>query len=109
MDSQYFINPLDHAKDRAEKPYKHSFLETERMLSGLNCMLPGQGQHIHDHPNQDKFYLVLEGRGLFTVGDAEQECGEGMLILAPAGIPHGVENRSDERLSFLTVIAPFSM
>ena len=107
MDGAYFINPLDHTKERAEKPYKHSFLETERMLAGLNCVLPGQGQKIHKHPEQDKFYLVLEGKGLFTVGDTEQECGEGMLILAPAGIAHGVENRGSERLTFLTVIAPF--
>ncbi|MBK8045760.1 MAG: cupin domain-containing protein [Anaerolineales bacterium] len=49
----------------------------------------------------------MEGTGHFTVGDATRTCTAGELILAPAGVPHGVENRSDSRLSFLTVIAPF--
>ena len=43
----------------------------------------------------------------FTVGETEQICGPGMLILAPAGVPHGVTNTGEELLSFLTVIAPF--
>ena len=67
----------------------------------------GQSQPLHDHPDQDKFYLVLSGTGLFTVGDATKICGELELILAPAGIPHGVRNESDAMLTFLTVIAPF--
>ena len=68
------------------------------MLVGLNCLLPGQAQHLHDHPEQEKFYLVLEGSGHFTVGETTQECSAGMLIVAPAGVPHGVENR-DRRCS----------
>ena len=74
---------------------------------GLNCLLPGQAQHLHDHPEQDKFYLVVDGSGHFTVGEITQECGAGMLILAPAGVLHGVENRGQVLLSFLTAIAPF--
>ena len=104
---QYFLNPLDYAQERDEKAFKYSFLETERMLTGLNCLKPGQAQHIHDHPEQDKFYFVLDGEGYFTVGDESQSCGAGQLILAPAGVPHGVENRGKALLSFLTVIAPF--
>jgi quercetin dioxygenase-like cupin family protein len=107
MSTEYFLRPLEHAQGRSEKPFKHTFFQSSRLLAGLNCLLPGQQQHLHDHPEQDKFYLVLEGRGTFTVGDARQECDIGALILAPAGVPHGVENQSDHLLSFLTVIAPF--
>lgn len=105
--NDYFVRPLDHAEDRSEKPFKHTFFQSERLLTGLNCLLPGQQQKLHDHADQDKFYLVLEGRGLFTVGDASKTCGAGELILAPAGVVHGVENQGTERLTFLTVIAPF--
>lgn len=104
---QNFIRPMDHVQGRAEKPYKVTFLQTERMLAGLNCLLPGQGQPLHDHAAQDKFYLVLEGTGIFTVGTDARACAAGEMILCPAGVPHGVENRSGERLTFLTVIAPF--
>ena len=105
--SAYFIQPLDHARDGAGKPFKHTFFQSERLLAGLNCLLPGQAQPLHDHADQDKFYFVLEGAGAFTVGGETQFCTAGELILAPAGVPHGVENKSDSRLSFLTVIAPF--
>ena len=107
MTTNYFISPLEHVQERQEKPFKHTFLQSERLLTGLNCLLPGQSQRLHDHPDQDKFYFVLEGKGLFTAGEESQECGAGELILAPAAIPHGVVNESEERLCFLTVIAPF--
>ena len=105
--SDYFITPLEHVQGRAEKPFKHTFFQSERLLTGLNCLLPGQQQPIHDHAEQDKFYYVVAGTGRFTVGDAEKICGAGELILAPAGIEHGVENQGTELLAFITVIAPF--
>ena len=105
----YFTRALDHAGTREDKAYKHTLFQSERLLTGLNCLQPGQQQKIHDHPEQDKFYFVLAGAGLFTVGDQSQTCGEGELILAPAGIPHGVVNEGDELLTFMTVIAPFPM
>lgn len=106
--NRYFLTALDFAQGRAEKPFKHTFFQSPRLLTGLNCLLPGQAQPIHDHTEQDKFYFVLAGRGRFTVGEDSQECGPGTLVLAPAGVAHGVENREPELLSFLTVIAPFA-
>ena len=101
-----FIRPLDHAQTRDDKPFKTTFYLSERLLVGLNTLRPGQAQPLHDHVHQDKFYQVLEGEGVFTVGDESKTCGSGELILAPAGIVHGVENQSADLLSFLTVIAP---
>ena len=103
----HFIKPLNHVGVREEKPFKHTFFQSERLLTGLNSLQPGQEQPIHDHAEQDKFYYVLSGTGHFTVGEERQECVAGDLILAPAGIPHGVINVSDDALTFLTVIAPF--
>lgn len=107
MATTNFIHPLEQAQGRADKPYKATFFQSTRLLVGLNCLLPGQSQHLHDHPEQDKFYYVVEGNGLFTVGDEQQPCGPATLILAPAGVPHGVDNVGDQLLTFMTVIAPF--
>ncbi len=104
-----FINPMDYAQGRNDKPFKYSFLENERMLLGMNCLQPGQQQPLHDHADQDKFYFVLSGEGWFTVGDESRTCVAGELILCPAGVPHGVENRSDALLTILTVIAPWGV
>jgi len=107
MQNQYFINLLDHTGTRDDKAYKHTFFQSERLLTGLNCLQPGQRQHIHVHAEQDKFYLVLAGEGRFSVDGEEKICGPGELILAPSGVDHGVENQGDAMLTFITVIAPF--
>jgi quercetin dioxygenase-like cupin family protein len=104
--TSHFIRPLDHAQPQEDKPFKTTFHLSERLLVGLNTLRPGQAQALHDHAHQDKFYHVLAGEGVFTVGEETRTCGPGELILAPAGVAHGVENRSDDLLSFLTVIAP---
>ncbi len=101
-----FIKPLAQAASRAEKPFKHTLFQSSRLLVGLNCLDAGQRQGLHEHVRQDKFYLVLEGRGDFTVGEKTVTCGPGELIVAPAGIQHAVSNNGPERLSFITAIAP---
>ncbi|HMO55946.1 MAG TPA: cupin domain-containing protein [Roseiflexaceae bacterium] len=89
-----------------EKFFKATMFQSDRLLLGLNCLEPGQEQHIHTHAGQDKFYFVVEGTGHFTVGNEVQEAGAGMTIWAPADAPHGVINRGDQRLVLLVGIAP---
>lgn len=108
MTHHHFIRPLDHAQGNVDKPNKVTFLQNDRMLVGLNSLLPGQRQALHDHPAQEKFYYVLDGLGDFTVGDETRTCGPQELILCPAGAIHGVVNNGDTLLTFLTVIAPFT-
>ena len=102
----YFLNWQEHAGSLPEKFYKTTLWQGEHVMIGLNCLQPGQTQSVHAHQGADKFYLVLQGQGKFTVGDEESEAGEGMLVVAPAGIPHGVTNTASERLSLLVAIAP---
>lgn len=91
---------------KPEKFTKTTLFQSERLLLGLNCFEPGQTQAVHDHADQDKFYLVLEGEGEFTVGNEVQTVGVGGVVLAPAGVPHGVKNASAARLIIFMGIAP---
>lgn len=106
-DALYFLRVMDFVQPPGAKPLKHTFFQSERLLVGLNVLAPGQTQPLHEHADQDKFYYVVAGSGRFRVGDSEQTCGAGMLIVAPAGVAHGVANDGEELLTFLTVIAPF--
>ena len=90
---------------RPDKHYKATLYQSERLLLGLNCLEPGQEQHVHSHDDQDKFYFVLEGAGVFTVGTETQSAGPGVTVWAAAGVPHGVVNRGDARLVILMGIA----
>lgn len=103
---QYIAHYKDHIGFKAEKFYKTTLFQGQHLMVGLNCLKPGQVQSVHDHADQDKFYYVVEGVGLFTVGEEEIEADEGNVIWAKAGIPHGVANKSDNNLVILMGIAP---
>lgn len=95
-----------HTGSSPRKFFKATLFQSERLLLGLNCLEPGQEQHVHTHDGQDKFYFVVEGTGHFTVGDETREAGEGWTVWAPAGVPHGVANGGGRRLVLLVGIAP---
>lgn len=96
----------DYVGVREGKHFKDTLFNGTGMMIGINCLEPGQEQHVHDHPDQDKAYLVMEGRGLFNVGGVTETVGAGHVIWAEAGVPHGVRNDTDERLVLLIAIAP---
>ena len=102
----YFMNWREHSGSQPEKFYKTTLWQGEHVTVGLNCLEPQQTQGVHAHKGADKFYFVLEGRGRFTIGDVEQEASSGQLVIAPAGVSHGVRNTGSERLSLLVGIAP---
>lgn len=101
-----FANYRDYIGSRLGKFYKGTIFHGDQMMIGINCLEPGQVQSIHDHDDQDKIYIVMEGTGSFTVDNEIREAGPGQLIWAAAGIPHGVENRGRERLVVLVCMAP---
>lgn len=102
-----FTHYRDHVGTNAEKFYKATLFQGDHLLVGLNCLEPGQIQPVHDHSDQDKVYVVMEGQGRFTVGATVQDAGPGEVVWAAAGVPHGVENTDDsERLVVLICIAP---
>lgn len=102
----HFFDWRGHSGTQEEKFYKTTLWQSDNMLVGLNCLQPGQTQKTHAHDGADKFYVVLEGSGKFTVGDEQQYAETGSIVIAPAGIPHGVTNEGSERLSLLVAIAP---
>ena len=102
----HFLDWREHTGEAAEKFYKTTLWQGEHVMIGLNCLETGQTQRAHAHAGADKFYFVLEGRGRFTVGDEEREALTGALVVAPAGVEHGVTNTGETRLSLLISIAP---
>jgi len=102
----YFLNWPDYQGSQTEKFYKTALWQGQHVTIGLNCLEPLQTQPVHAHAAADKFYFVLQGRGAFTVGDEEKLVESGTIVVAPAGISHGVTNSGNERLSLLVAIAP---
>ncbi len=95
-----------HTGAREDKHFKATLFEGDHLMVGVNCLEPGQEQHTHTHESADKVYIVMEGEGVFILGEAEQTAGPGSVVWAPAGVPHGVRNAGSERLTLLVGIAP---
>lgn len=96
----------EHTGVREGKHYKATLYEGEYLMVGINCLEPGQVQPVHAHADADKVYVVLEGEGLFTVGEDTVSARQGTVVWAPARAPHGVENRGEARLTLLVGISP---
>ena len=95
----------EQARFSATKMTKIDCFRSDRLLVGLNCFEPGQGQPVHAHAGADKFYFVVSGKARFILGDRTLDARAGDLVLAPAGVPHGVE-RALEPTVLLVAIAP---
>jgi quercetin dioxygenase-like cupin family protein len=100
------INLSDYQKFSNEKMKKNNIFQTARFFCDIYCFEPGQEQKGHIHGEQDKVYLVLEGKGTFQVGDEKQILGPGDGTIAPAGEEHGVRNHTNACLKVLVFVAP---
>ena len=100
------INISDYQKFSQEKMKKNNIFQSGRFFCDIYCFEPGQEQKGHIHGEQDKVYLVLEGKGTFQVGNEKQVLGPGDGTMAPAGEEHGVLNHTTARLKVLVFVAP---
>jgi len=100
------LRPAEHAVWNDAKMGKATLFASERVLVGLNAFLPGQEHALHAHEGMDKLYQVIAGQGVLLVEGGERPLHAGDLVVAPAGMPHGIRNTGSERLLVLAVLAP---
>ena len=93
-------------KFQPDKMAKIALASTPRAQLDLYCLEPGQAQKVHAHDGQDKVYVVLEGRGRFTLDGAEHAIEAAEALVAAAGSQHGVANDSGKRVTLLVFMAP---
>jgi quercetin dioxygenase-like cupin family protein len=65
----------------------------------LICLNKGQEILVHAEP-YDVFFLVMDGKGMFTIGDENIEMEKGSMIFSPSGL-RGI--KCDERLIILGI------
>lgn len=100
------VNLRDYSQFSPEKMKKQNLFQSSRFFCDVYCFEPGQEQKGHVHADQDKVYVVLEGKGTFRVGTETRILGEGEGTMAPAGEEHGVVNHTANRLRVLVFMAP---
>jgi mannose-6-phosphate isomerase-like protein (cupin superfamily) len=92
----YAMGPLDAIFKVDEQGYSISEWWLEPKTKG-----PG----AHSHEEDDIFY-VLEGTMSILVSEEWIEAQKGSFVLAPGGVTHDFENRSEKRAGMLNVSAP---
>ena len=100
------VDLASRARYAPEKMQKVTLFDTQRSMTDLYCLQPGQSQRPHVHAGEDKVYVVLEGQGEFHVGGEKARLGPGHAVLARAGVEHGVSNPGPGNLRLLVFIAP---
>jgi quercetin dioxygenase-like cupin family protein len=101
----YFLHPSDRAAFTPERATKADLVRGDHLMLGLNCFEAGQSQAVHRHAGADKFYLVLSGNASIVVGEETRDATPGMVVWAPADVPHGVVV-AHQRTVLLIGIAP---
>jgi len=66
---------------------------------------PGESLKKHTTP-VDVFFYVLEGEGIFEIGNEKQIVNKDMLVDSPKNIPHCLYNEGKEIFRVLVVKTP---
>jgi quercetin dioxygenase-like cupin family protein len=106
MEHPSVVDPKEHAVYKADKMGKATLFQSERLLVGLNGFEPGQEHALHAHDGMDKVYQVVEGEGVLLLDGRSLAMRAGEIVVAPAGVPHGVRNTGSTRLLLLAILAP---
>jgi quercetin dioxygenase-like cupin family protein len=70
---------------------------------------PGQENDYHQHPETEHLQFVIQGELEWTLGDAEPvTVRPGQVVVVPPGVPHGIQNKSSQRASYVSVNSPGS-
>ena len=79
---------------------KKDICKTKMFNIVLVCLETGQEIPSRPEPYDVCFY-VIEGQGIFTVGDEQTNLKSGSLVFAPANVARGI--KSTKRLSILGI------
>ncbi len=85
---------------------KHRVFETDRTLTDLYCLEPGQEQLLLVHEASDKVVAVMAGRILARVEDDSAELGQYEVLLVPAGAKHALKNLGPDPAVLLVFLGP---
>ncbi len=99
---------LDALAKFGETSQKIEVYNTDKTLSALWCLEPGQEVFHHRHPNADDVWICLQGEsGLYFAEDGQEvPIKKGMAVLAKAGQRHGMRNTGTDRFVFIGIAGP---
>ncbi len=80
-----------------------AILDRENFIVGSSYCLPGEKHEAHAHPDHDEVIVFQNGIGIQIVGDEAYEVHDNDMVYMPAGVPHSIENISNQPLKMVIV------
>lgn len=85
------LNINDRRKFSPDQRVRQKLIQSNDLLTEMNCYEPGQETPMHVHPAQDEVLFCVEGKGAITFEDRDDVALEqGSLVSVAAGIRHRV-------------------
>jgi quercetin dioxygenase-like cupin family protein len=94
--SEVPVNPNPHGIDA------RMIFGNEKLKIVVGTLQPGEFISPHSTEMDAVFYIV-EGKGIFTLGEEQQEVEANSIIFSPANVDKGWFNNSDSVLRFLAI------
>jgi mannose-6-phosphate isomerase-like protein (cupin superfamily) len=85
---------------------KRRVFESDRTLTDLYCLDPGQEQLLLVHEASDKVVVVMAGRVLARVEEESAELAQYEALLVPAGSKHALKNLGPDPAVLLVFLGP---
>jgi mannose-6-phosphate isomerase-like protein (cupin superfamily) len=95
------LGPADPGRHVCPKP--PGIYCTEKIAFFNRAVLPPAGALEMHVGASEEIYYILDGRGLFHVGNESAPCRKGDAIHVPAGVAHGLTNSADEPIEYLVL------
>ena len=84
---------LKEAEEFNEKAFvRKRIFETSDMNFNVYCIVPGQQNPLHKHPNSDEILYFIEGSGECIVGNDTYKVKPGDVVLVPKNVSHAILN-----------------
>ena len=82
-------------------------IKSKQMSFGVAELPPKSRMDPHKHINEEEIIFIYEGFGKLYVGDDNiEDLKPGMVIVAPKGINHAIENQSRNIMKWTWVFNP---
>ena len=80
--------------------------EVTNISLGQSILPPGCKSSSHIHEKETETWVVLSGEGTVILGNEKEIVKEEDIIIIPPGVPHQLDNHSNETFKVLWIYTP---
>jgi len=104
------IHPLEHVQyDENHAKVVPLYSDEKDLLVVIWCLLPGQENESHMHPENAHAFVILEGEGTYIKGEPgepgtiETAVKTGDIVLIPRSQVHGIRNTGIKPMAYFAI------